>query len=92
MGGSAKYDLKFKFFRNEYLKLSVPRPLVELSRKLPSHAPERFEFVGILRDREKEREERKKATKEEKKNRLASPHESYFEMNHPMGSWAQSRW
>jgi hypothetical protein len=87
-----EYDLRLKFFGNEYLKLSVPRALVEGHHKLRSGAPERFEFVGILRDLEKEKTERKQAAEEEEKRRPASPRESYFEMNHPMGWWAQSRW
>ena len=90
--GGKKYELKFKFFKKKYLKLSVPRAVVEEGTKLPPDAPETFEFVGILRDLEKEKEERLRAAEEEKKNRPASPRESYFEMNHPMGWWAQSRW
>lgn len=66
--------------------------MVEKDTKLPPDAPETFEFVGILRDLEKEKEERLRAAEEEKKNRPESPRESYFEMNHPMGWWAQSRW
>jgi hypothetical protein len=72
--GAGKYDLRLKFFGNEYLKVSVPRALVEGHHKLRSGAPERFEFVGIVRDLEKEKIERKKACP-------ASPRESYFEMD-----------
>jgi hypothetical protein len=72
--GAGKYDLRLKFFGNEYLKVSVPRALVEGGHKLRSGAPERFEFVGIVRDLEKEKIERKKACP-------ASPRESYFEMD-----------
>ncbi|KAH8766426.1 hypothetical protein F5882DRAFT_413781 [Hyaloscypha sp. PMI_1271] len=72
--GGGKYDLRLKFFGNEYLKVSVPRALVEGGLKLRSGAPERFEFVGIVRDLEEEKIERKKACP-------ASPRESYFEMD-----------
>lgn len=89
---SGTYDLRIKFFGDKYLKLSLPRAMVEFGHKLPPGAPERFEFVGVLRDLEKEKEERLRAAEERKKNRPASPRESYFEMNHPMGWWAQSRW
>jgi len=102
-----KYDVRIKFFDDKYLKLSVPREMIFQRREsISSGAPTRFEFVGILRDIEKEKGERRKRAEEKKKNhpasrkeaeekktnRSASPRESYFEMNHPMGSWAQSRW
>jgi hypothetical protein len=48
--GDKTYELKFKFFGKKYLKLSVPRAVVEKDTKLLPDAPEIFEFVGILRD------------------------------------------
>jgi hypothetical protein len=56
-----------------------------------SALPEMFDFVGILRDIEKERKERAEACKSSIRNRLPSPRESFFEMSHPMGWWNQSR-
>lgn len=48
--GDKTYELKFKFFDKKYLKLSLPRAMLERGIKLPPDAPETFEFVGILRD------------------------------------------
>jgi hypothetical protein len=92
--GDGKYDLSFNFFGNGYLKLRVPRDLLKDALVSPSTAPQIFEFVGI-RDYEKERKEMAEAREKAAKNRPPSPpspRESYFEMNHSMGSWAQSRW
>lgn len=90
--GDGKYDLSFNFFANGYLKLRVPRDLLKDALVSPSTAPQIFEFVGILRDYEKERKEIAEAREKTAKNRPPSPRESYFEMNHFMGSWAQSKW
>ncbi|KAH6667237.1 hypothetical protein B0J14DRAFT_603019 [Halenospora varia] len=92
--GDGKYDLSFNFFGNGYLNLRVPRDLLKDTLVSPSTAPQIFEFVGILRDYEKERKERAEAREKATKNRPPSPpspRESYFDMNHFMGSWAQSR-
>ena len=86
--GDGKYDLSFKFFGNGYLKLKVPRDLLKDALVSPSTAPQIFEFVGIG-DYEKETAE---ALEKAAKNCPPSPRESCFEMNHFMGSWAQSRW
>lgn len=86
-----KYELSFKFIGNGYLKLSVSREMVFMNPYSPSSpapraaAPEVFEFVGIWRDKEKERAERQERMT--KARRSPSPRESWFEMNHPMGSW-----
>jgi len=77
------------------LKLSVSREMVFMnpySVSAPAHlpaAPEVFEFVGIWRDLEKEKAERQERMA--KARRSPSPRESWFEMNHPMGWWHQSR-
>jgi hypothetical protein len=86
------YELSFKFIGNGYLKLRVSREMVFLNpyiaspRAPPATAPETFEFVGIQRDLEKERAERRAI------RRPPSPRESWFEMNHPMGSWHWGRY
>ncbi|KAK4154790.1 hypothetical protein C8A00DRAFT_42474 [Chaetomidium leptoderma] len=80
------YELSFKFLGNGFLKLSVSREMVFMSRYSasppapPPTAPAVFEFVGIWRDLEKEEAERQET-------RDRSPRETWFEMNHPMGSW-----
>ena len=92
--GDGKYDLSFNFFRNEYLKLRVPRDLLKDVLVSPSTAPQIFEFVGILRDYENERKDMAEAREKATKNcppSPPSPRESYFEMNHFMGSQALSR-
>ncbi|KAL2793697.1 hypothetical protein BJX66DRAFT_305488 [Aspergillus keveii] len=57
--------------------------------------PDLFEFVGIRPGFEKEREERGRAQAKRKRSPSPpsppSPRESWFEMNHPMGWWNQSR-
>jgi len=86
------YDLWFKFFGNRYLKLKVSRDLVfESPLVSSSDAPEIFEFAGILRNWEKEQKEMAEEWERRAKNRPPSPRESWFEMNHPMGWWNQSR-
>lgn len=88
-----RYELSFKFLGNGHLKLRVSqdmvfiRPYSESPPATPSAAPKVFEFVGIWRDREKEKAERE----ERIAKRSPSPRETWFEMNHPMGSWRQSR-
>jgi hypothetical protein len=56
--GDETYELKFKFFGKKYLKLSVPRAVIDKGIKLPPHAPETFDFVGILRDTSQQRDYR----------------------------------
>jgi hypothetical protein len=46
-----------------------------------------YKFFGVLRDIEKEKKERKGIEERKLKDRSSSPHESWFEMNYPMGSW-----
>jgi hypothetical protein len=94
--GDGKYELSFKFIGNGYLKLSVSREMVFMkpysvsALAHPPAAPEVFEFVGIWRDLEKEKAERQERMA--KARRSPSPRESWFEMNHPMGWWHQSRY
>ena len=83
--------LSFQFIGNGYLKLRVSREMVFMDpyrtspRSPPPAAPEVFEFSGILLDWEKEEKERQEMIA--KAQRSPSPRESWFEMNHPMGSW-----
>jgi hypothetical protein len=90
------YELSFKFIGNGYLKLGVSWEMVfmnpdgESPQAPPAAAAEVFEFVGIWRDREKEKTEQQERMK--KARRSPSPREIWFEMNHPMGSWHQSRY
>ncbi|KIW41795.1 uncharacterized protein PV06_05408 [Exophiala oligosperma] len=86
------YELSFKFLGGGYLKLRVYREILFMNPYSPSSpappaaAPEVFEFVGIRRDREKEKGERQERMTNSR--RSPSPRESWFEMNHPMGSWS----
>lgn len=86
-----KYELSLQFIGNGYLKLRVSREMVFMkphnARRPPPPpaAPEVFEFAGILRDLEKEKAE-------QNARRPPSPRETWFEMNHPMGWWAQGSW
>ncbi|AEO57899.1 hypothetical protein MYCTH_2304632 [Thermothelomyces thermophilus ATCC 42464] len=87
-----KYELSFQFIGNGYLKLRVSREMVFMKPydasppSPPPTAPDVFEFAGILRDWEKEKAERQERMA--KARRSPSPRESWFEMNHPMGSWS----
>ncbi|OAG33789.1 hypothetical protein AYO21_12119 [Fonsecaea monophora] len=84
------YELSFKFLGGGYLKLRVNREMVFINPYSasfpapPAAAPEVFEFVGIRRDREKEKAERQERMTSPR--RSPSPRESWFEINHPMGS------
>jgi hypothetical protein len=80
---TGKYKLSFKFLGGDYLKLRVPREMAAGGRAPRGDAPEMFEFVGVRRDLEKERAE----CKERFAKLCPSLRESWFEINHPMGSW-----
>lgn len=88
-----KYDLWLKFIGKRYLKLRVSREMVFMNPfrasapDPPTAAPEVFEFVGVLRDLERERADRQ--TRLASVRRSPSPRESWFELNHPMGWWNQ---
>lgn len=90
------YELSFTFIDSGYLKLRVSREMVFMNpysaspRAPPAAAPEIFEFVGIRRDREKEKAEQQERVS--KTHRSPSLRESWFEMTHPIGSWHQSRY
>jgi hypothetical protein len=79
-----KYVLTIQFLSNDYLRLKVGHELVFIDRSQPQQVPEFFEFVGIRFDMEKERERRKAQARVK---HFLSPRESWFEINHPMGSW-----
>jgi hypothetical protein len=87
-----KYDLLFKFFKNGHLKLSVSRDFIFNSGGTESSSVAMVNFVVILRDLEKEKKEMAAEKERITKNRPASPRESWFEMNHPMGLWNQMGW
>jgi hypothetical protein len=88
-----RYRLTIQFIGDDYLKLKLPRELIPDNKSVSKHSmPNRFEFVSIQRDFEKQREERRKAQAKRKRSPSpASPRESWFEMNHPMGWWNQYR-
>ena len=73
--------------------MSISRDFVfSNDRASSATAPEMFEFVGIARDKKKERENRIRKREEQEKNRPRappSPRDSFFERTHFMGSYAQ---
>ncbi|KAK3942586.1 hypothetical protein QBC46DRAFT_379489 [Diplogelasinospora grovesii] len=76
-----KYELSFKFIGNGYLKLRISREMVFMNpysasprAPLPA-ALEMFEFITERRE------------KIAKARRSPSPRETWFKINHPMGSW-----
>jgi hypothetical protein len=77
-----EYDLVFQFVSNDYLTMTVSRELVFMDQPPMASAPELFRFMGIRFDQHKERQQRNR-----KRKRSTSPRESWFEMNHPMGSY-----
>ncbi|RMZ87475.1 hypothetical protein DV736_g5298, partial [Chaetothyriales sp. CBS 134916] len=89
-----EYELSFQFIGNGYLKLRVTQEMVFMNpytnrpRAPPPNVPGVFEFVGIWRDREREKAERQEWLKA---HRSPSPRESWFEMNHPMGWYHEGR-
>ncbi|EUC26730.1 hypothetical protein COCCADRAFT_10475 [Bipolaris zeicola 26-R-13] len=89
-------NISVTFINQHLLKMAVPRSIACLLPP-PSNTPELFEFVGISRHFKNKRTNQEKQKREEaeakrRKQRDDSPRESWFEMNHPMGSWAQSSW
>lgn len=88
-----KHELSFKFIGNGYLKLKLPWEFVITARRdlclpdPPLAARKVFKFVGIKRDREKEKAEREELERAAESRRSPSPAETWFEMNHPMGWW-----
>lgn len=88
-----EYDMRIKFFGKNYLNLSVSRSFVFQNDLADSaDALEMFTFVGIFSDWEEKKRGRAEKQAEAARNAPPSPKESWFEVNHPMGSWAQSRW
>lgn len=71
-------DVRFKFFSKDYIKMSVPRELAFENEDPPADAPDVFEYVGVRRDWEKWRAERKRMLEEAEKKRPRSPRESLF--------------
>ncbi|KAJ5107475.1 hypothetical protein N7456_004150 [Penicillium angulare] len=63
----------------------IPWAMTNQKDDSPPEVPDTFTFVGI-------REEKEDKAKSSAPYRSSSPKESWFEMNHPMGSWAQSQW
>lgn len=80
-----KYKITVQFFSHDYLKLQVSQKFFFQKSARTPKAPDFFEFVGIRRNREKERLEREMEAK--KRKRAASPRDSWFERTHSMGSW-----
>ena len=92
VAGEDGHELSFQLLGNGYLKMTIPREVVYYNTPPPT-APETFEFVGIYFDRKGAMERAHAKDQEERaRNPPASPRESWFEMNHPMGSWAQDDW
>ncbi|CAG8977074.1 hypothetical protein HYALB_00005782 [Hymenoscyphus albidus] len=80
-------SLRFKFFGNGYLMLSIPRSLIRGDAEiLKSDAPEFVPFVGTLIDPKKEKRKRIEAAVRIESMRSFSPKKNWFNMNHPMGA------
>lgn len=86
MSSDGEHELSFHFVSDDYLILTVPQQLVLGDRSPLESAPATFKFVGIRRDPHKAIEERG-----EKRKRSPSPRETWFEMNHPMGTCSEAR-
>jgi hypothetical protein len=89
---SGPHEVRIKFFSKDYIKMSIPRELAFENKDPPADAPDVFEYVGVRRDWEKWKAERKRMWEEAEKNRPPSPRDSWFERTHPMGFWNQGRW
>ncbi|OKP08630.1 hypothetical protein PENSUB_5516 [Penicillium subrubescens] len=66
--------------------MSIPRELVFENKDPPADAPDVFEYVGVQRDWEKWKAERKRMWKEAEKNRPPLPRDSWFERTYPIGT------
>ncbi|KAK2030803.1 hypothetical protein LX32DRAFT_637862 [Colletotrichum zoysiae] len=85
-----KHKFVFQFIGDEHLILKVSRDLVfeGYEGPVPESAPEIFEFMGILRNEEKEKLEREEKKLEREKERLERESrisDTLFDLNHPMG-------
>ncbi|OCK87559.1 uncharacterized protein K441DRAFT_709289 [Cenococcum geophilum 1.58] len=74
-------DITVTFINQFLLKMVVPRSIA-YPQSPPPNTPKLLEFVGISKHFENEI-----TSQEEKWEREKAEAESWFEMNHPMGSW-----
>ncbi|KJZ78257.1 hypothetical protein HIM_02295 [Hirsutella minnesotensis 3608] len=84
------HELSFQFISNDYLTMTISRKLIWPENVQGAPALEMFKFAGIRFDLERAR--RDKIKKEQRGRRSPSPRETWFEMNHPMGSWNMGGW
>lgn len=63
-----KYKLMIQFFSHDYVRLMVCQGFFFQKTPRPPKAPDFFEFVGIRRNREKERLEREREAKKRKRS------------------------
>ncbi|KAJ5364930.1 uncharacterized protein N7496_010643 [Penicillium cataractarum] len=89
---SGPHDVRIKFFSRDCIKMSLPKELTFENKEPPADAPDLFEYVGVRRDWEKWKAERKRMWEEAEKNRPPSPRDSWFERTHPVGYWNQGQW
>lgn len=82
---SGPHNVRIKFFSKDYIKMSLPKELAFENKEPPADAPDVFEYVGVRRDWEKWKAERKRMREEAEKNRPPSPRDTWFERTHPMG-------
>jgi hypothetical protein len=59
--------VRIKFFSKDYIEMSIPKELAFENKDPPAHAPDIFEYVGVGRDREKWKTERKGCGKKRRK-------------------------
>jgi len=86
--------LRFKFFSNGYLKLSVSRDLIlQEGAAISSSIRETFQFVGVCFSLEETVEDpaevREKMARYRQQHRSPSPKDNWFNNHHPMGHWNQ---
>ncbi|KAH6951124.1 hypothetical protein BKA56DRAFT_440623, partial [Ilyonectria sp. MPI-CAGE-AT-0026] len=78
------HELLFQFISDDYLTMTASRKLVCPEKAPAAPAHQMFKFVGIRSDLERDR---RRQEEEQQLRRSPSPRETWFEMNHPMGSW-----
>jgi len=84
--------LRFKFFSNGYLKLSVSRDLIlQEGAAISSSTQQTFQFVGVCLSLERKVEDpaevREEMARYRQQHRSPSPKDNWFNNHHLMGYW-----
>ncbi|KAF5014022.1 hypothetical protein FDECE_3 [Fusarium decemcellulare] len=103
LGGGGNYkwsDLVTQFLGDDHLTIRIKSKVAFGKKEPPADTPLYFEYVGFRVDEETAARQlqddiwhkNKVNPKKILRGRSASPRDSWFERNHPMGSWNEHKW